>query len=204
MTDTTNLRGSRRVSIAIKVGLPLAAAALLAAACSGGGGSSSSSSSASSPAARGGSGAAASPAGGGSKATVQVRMSNGTSFLTGSSGRSLYLWLADSKNKSVCTGACASAWPPLTVTGTPTAGAGVKASNLGTITRSGGAKQVTYAGHPLYFFSGDSAAGQTNGEGSTAFGAPWYLVAPSGQQITKLTAAAGAPASKSGSGGFSY
>jgi hypothetical protein len=96
--------------------------------------------------------------------------------------------------KSTCSGACATAWPPLTVTGTPTAGTGATATDLATITRTDGSKQVTYDGHPLYYFAGDKAAGQTNGEGSNGFGAPWYLVAPAGQQITSLTAAS-APSS---------
>jgi hypothetical protein len=65
---------------------------------------------------------------------------------------------------------------------------GASASDIGTISRSDGAKQVTYAGHPLYYFVGDKAAGQTNGEGVNGFGAPWYLLAPSGQQVTSLGA----------------
>jgi predicted lipoprotein with Yx(FWY)xxD motif len=139
-----------------------------------------------------------------------VHTSNGKSFLTDSSGRALYLWTPDTKTKSMCSGACATAWPPLTAKGAPTAGTGVTASDLGTISRSGGTKQVTYAGHPLYYFAGDKAAGQTNGEGSNGFGAPWYVVAPSGKQITSLSAASApsstAPSSSSGSnagGGWS-
>jgi predicted lipoprotein with Yx(FWY)xxD motif len=140
---------------------------------------------------------------------VDVRSSNGKSFLTDSSGRSLYLWVPDTSTKSTCSGACATAWPPLTTTGAPAAGAGVTASDLGTISRSDGTKQVTYDGHPLYRFSGDSGAGETKGEGSNGFGAPWYLVAPSGQQITSLSAAsskqstAPSPAPSSGSGSSS-
>ncbi|MDX6230716.1 MAG: hypothetical protein QOI76_4106 [Frankiales bacterium] len=139
-----------------------------------------------------------------------MRTSNGKSFLVGGSGRALYLWIPDTKTKSTCSGACAGAWPPLTVNGAPTAGTGATASDLGTISRSDGTKQVTYAGHPLYYFSGDKAAGQTNGEGSNGFGAPWYLIAPSGQQITSLSAASApkstAPPTTSGSnagGGWS-
>jgi predicted lipoprotein with Yx(FWY)xxD motif len=124
---------------------------------------------------------------------VDVGTSNGRSFLTDSSGRALYLWVPDTKTMSMCSGACASAWPPLTVTGTPTAGKGTTASDLGTISRSDSTTQVTYAGHPLYSFAGDKAPGQTTGEGSNAFGAPWYLVAPSGNQITTLSAASPPP-----------
>ena len=79
-------------------------------------------------------------------------------------------------------------------TGTLTATGGAKASDLGTITRSDGTKQVTYDGHPLYYFVGDSAAGQTNGQGSDNFGAKWWLVAPSGAEITGTDTAAAAAA----------
>jgi predicted lipoprotein with Yx(FWY)xxD motif len=195
---------SKRISLALKIGLPIAAAAVLAAACSSGtNGSASSAPSASS-------GMSAAGAGSSAAATVDVHTGNGGSFLTDSSGRALYLWTPDTKSKSMCSGACASAWPPLTAKGSPTAGTGAAASDLGTISRSDGTKQVTYAGHPLYYFAGDKAAGQTNGEGSNGFGAPWYLVGPSGQQITSLSAASApsstAPSSSSGSnagGGWS-
>jgi predicted lipoprotein with Yx(FWY)xxD motif len=113
-------------------------------------------------------------------------------FLTDGSGRTVYLWAKDGMNMSACSGACAAAWPPVPATGALTATKGAEASDLGTITRPGGTKQVTYDGHPLYYFVGDSAAGQTNGQGSDNFGAKWWLVAPSGAQITASdTAAAG-------------
>jgi predicted lipoprotein with Yx(FWY)xxD motif len=183
-----NLLESRKVSLALKLGVPLAAAGVLAAACSSG------SSQSSAPSATSGSSGTPAAAGSSPVATVDVHTSNGTSFLTDSSGRALYLWTPDTKTKSMCSGACASVWPPLTAKGAPTAGTGATASDLGTISRSDGTKQVTYAGHPLYNFAGDKAAGQTSGEGSTGFGAPWYLIAPSGKQVTSLTAAS-APSS---------
>ena len=76
-------------------------------------------------------------------------------ILVAPSGMTLYMLTADSPTASTCTGACASAWPPLATTGTPRAGSGVEAKELGTITRSDGSRQVTYNGHPLYTFSGD-------------------------------------------------
>jgi hypothetical protein len=81
-----------------------------------------------------------------------------------------------------------------------TASGGAKTSDLGTITRSDGSKQVTYDGHPLYFFAGDSGAGQITGQGSNGFGAKWWLVAPSGAEITgaETASAANAPAASSG------
>ena len=122
-------------------------------------------------------------------------------FLVNGSGDAVYLWAKDGKNMSACTGACAGAWPPVTTTGAPTAGSGVTASDLGTITRSGGTKQVTYDGHPLYFFSGDSGAGMTNGQGNDGFGAKWWLVSPSGSQITSADAVSSTSSSSSSSGG---
>jgi predicted lipoprotein with Yx(FWY)xxD motif len=171
----------------VKVGVPVAAA-LLAAACS----STSSTGASSTGAASGSSAASASTTG-----TV-IKGTSGTTgaFLTDGSGRTLYLWAKDGKNMSACSGACAGAWPPVKASGTVTAGGGAKASDLGTITRSDGTKQVTYDGHPLYYFSGDSAAGQVNGQGSDGFGAKWWLVSPAGTQITSADSA-----SSSGSGG---
>jgi predicted lipoprotein with Yx(FWY)xxD motif len=105
-------------------------------------------------------------------------------FLTGAGGRALYLWVADSKGMSSCSGACAKAWPPLITTGKPAASGSVQASQLGTIKRSDGSEQVTYNGHPLYYFEGDPKSGTTNGQGSDAFGAKWWLVTPAGAAIT--------------------
>src|SRR5205807_5535968 len=91
---------------------------------------------------------------------------------------------------------CATAWPPLLANGTPTGGTGVTASKLGTITRSGGSRQVTYNGHPVYLYAGDKKPGDVNGQGVTAFGAARYAVSPTGRQITRqLTGSpAGTPA----------
>jgi predicted lipoprotein with Yx(FWY)xxD motif len=84
---------------------------------------------------------------------------------------------------STCNGECATDWPPLTTKSAPKAGAGVKASLLGTSKRADGTQEVTYAGHPLYTFAGDTAPGQTTGQGSAAFGAPWWVVTPAGKAI---------------------
>jgi predicted lipoprotein with Yx(FWY)xxD motif len=174
-----------RVPMPVKVGVPVAAA-LLAAACS-------STSSTSSTGAASGSGAASASATG----TV-IKGTSGTTgaFLADGSGRTVYLWVKDGKNMSACSGACAGAWPPVTASGTVTASGSAKASDLGTITRSDGTRQVTYDGHALYYFSGDSAAGQVSGQGSDGFGAKWWLVSPAGTQITSADSA-----SSSGSGG---
>jgi predicted lipoprotein with Yx(FWY)xxD motif len=111
--------------------------------------------------------------------TVALRSTKrGKILVNGRSGLTLYLFAHDGKNKSNCTGSCASIWPALTVSGKPTAGAGVSASKLGEITRGHG-HQVTYAGHPLYMFMSDTSAGQTSGEGVNSF----YVVSPSGSAI---------------------
>jgi predicted lipoprotein with Yx(FWY)xxD motif len=84
---------------------------------------------------------------------------------------------------STCTGACAAAWPPDTVTGQLQAGSGVNQALLGTITRPDGTKQVTYNGHPLYYFTADTAAGTAHGQAVKAFGAEWDTVNASGSKI---------------------
>ncbi|MCU7826527.1 hypothetical protein [Kitasatospora sp. DSM 101779] len=114
---------------------------------------------------------------------VVVHDSNLGKILTDSQGRTLYLFEKDSPTMSACDGACAVAWPPLTTTGTPQAGAGVNATDLSTITRADHRTEVTYHGHPLYYYAGDHKPGDTTGEGSKAFGAGWYVLNPSGNKI---------------------
>ena len=100
------------------------------------------------------------------------------------SGLTVYLFLADKGTASSCNStSCVQYWPPVLTNGAPQAGAGLTASLLGTTTRADGATQVTYAGHPLYRFINDKAAGDVTGQAVNAFGAPWYVVAPSGMQI---------------------
>ena len=103
--------------------------------------------------------------------------------LVGSNQHTLYLFVADTSGTSTCTGACAAAWPPDTVTGAPTAGSGVNQALLGTVKRSDGTTQVTYNHHPLYYFAGDANAGTANGQGSTSFGAGWFVVNAAGNQV---------------------
>jgi predicted lipoprotein with Yx(FWY)xxD motif len=101
--------------------------------------------------------------------------------LVDSEGHTLYSFSADNAEGSTCEGACAKAWPPLLIAdGEPQPSNGTSASRLGTITRGDGSHQVTYAGHPLYSFSGDKSPGQANGNGSTAFGGTWNALKGSG------------------------
>jgi predicted lipoprotein with Yx(FWY)xxD motif len=104
-------------------------------------------------------------------------------YIVDGKGRTLYLFEKDKNGKSACYSTCAQYWPPLMTSGKPTAGAGVVASKIGTTKRSNGKLQATYGGHPLYRYSADTKAGQTNGQGSKNFGAEWYVVAPSGKKI---------------------
>jgi predicted lipoprotein with Yx(FWY)xxD motif len=183
----------------------LAVAAALAIAGCGGGGSSGGGyggggeSSASETA--GGSGGAYSSKGGGayaapSEETTASSASGGASqvstgmakevgeVLVDANGMTLYYFEKDQKGsgQSQCSGACAEAWPPLLTEGEPKAMSAAQSSMLGTIERSDGTTQVTYAGWPLYTFVEDKAPGEDNGTDSKAFGASWYPLHPNGEK----------------------
>jgi len=132
----------------------------------------------------------------GSSGTIRVADTGLGKVLVDSQGNTLYLFEKDSGTTSTCSGGCATAWPPLRASGKPTAGSGAKASLIGTTPRSDGKPQVTYNGHPVYGYQGDSNAGDTNGQDINAFGALWYVLSPSGDAITT------APSGSSGAGGY--
>jgi predicted lipoprotein with Yx(FWY)xxD motif len=114
-------------------------------------------------------------------ATVKTGTSALGRIVVDGKAHTLYLFQKDKNGKSACSGACAQNWPPLLTKGKPKAGAGAKASLLGTTRRSDGTTQVTYNKHPLYTFVGDAGKrGATTGEGLNAFGARWYVVAAKG------------------------
>jgi predicted lipoprotein with Yx(FWY)xxD motif len=136
--------------------------------------------------------------GGGTAATVGVATSGSLgTILVDAQGRTVYLFQADTGRTSTCNGACATAWPPVTVTGTPTVGGNANAALVGTTARSDGSMQVTYNGHPLYRYIGDSSAGSTSGQGVNAFGALWYVVNPSGNQVTSASSSSSSSSSNS-------
>jgi predicted lipoprotein with Yx(FWY)xxD motif len=114
---------------------------------------------------------------------VMTASSKVGTILVDSSGRTLYLFEKDQPNQSACAGACASAWPVDHTSAAPKAAGQVKASLLGTIKRADGSMQVTYNQHPLYYYAGDTAAGQLNGQGVDAFGGGWDVLSPSGNKI---------------------
>lgn len=146
---------------------------------------------------------ATAPTAGASPATVTTSASSkfGT-ILVSSSGMTLYMLTSDSSQASTCTGSCPSIWPPLLTNGAPRASGGADATLLGTITRPGGAVQVTYDGHPLYTFSGDTAPGQVNGEAIHSFGGTWYVLGPSGHPLTGSSSST--TTSTTGGGGYQY
>jgi len=125
--------------------------------------------------------------------TVRVAKTRLGKVLVDSRGRTLYLFTKDSGTKSACSGACATAWPPLRASGKPTVSGGAKASLVRTTTRSDGKPQVTYNGHPLYSFVKDTKSGDTNGEGLTAFGGTWFAVSPAGNPVRPPAPAAPKP-----------
>lgn len=174
----------------------LGVVALLAAACGGSGSPAASSSSKSTTRAHTGASTGTSTG----AATVDLASVGGYgSVLVTSTGRTLYLLTADTNGTSACTGACTGVWPPLITHGAPVAGTGVTASLLGTISRpGGGGTQITYGGHPLYTYSGDTASGQAHGQGIYAYGGYWYVVGASGKAVTS------SGSSSTTSGGYGY
>jgi predicted lipoprotein with Yx(FWY)xxD motif len=147
------------------------AVALAVAGCGGAGGSGS-----------GTAGSGASATGGGTPLRVTTNPKLGR-ILVDANGRTLYDFPIDKGTMSVCYGACASLWPPLTTHDRPVAGTGVSASVIGTSKRRDGTTEVTYAGHPLYYYAPDRTRGQITGQALNQFGAPWYALAPDGREI---------------------
>ena len=126
-----------------------------------------------------------------SAATVDLGDNALGAILVDASGKTLYVFVPDKGGDSTCYDDCAKAWPPLTITGSPTAGEGLGATDLGTTTRTDGSTQVTFKGWPLYYFQGDQAAGDTNGQGLNDV---WWVVGADGTMI-------GAPAASGGASG---
>ena len=165
----------------------------LVGACSSGSSTTSSSSATSSPAASKAAAApatthAGSPAATGQAsgtATVSLAAISGIpgKVLVGSNGRTMYLFEGDKSGTSACSGACAAAWPPVTASGTPKAGSGINQAQLVAIKRPNGTMQLAYHGHPLYYFTADTAGGTAHGQGLKAFGSKWYVVNASGSEV---------------------
>jgi predicted lipoprotein with Yx(FWY)xxD motif len=131
--------------------------------------------------------AASTPAGSGSGGVAVASKGGklGTILAAGPKQMTVYIFEADKGSQSACSGACAAAWPPVRTAGAASAAGAARSAALGTMTRSDGTTQVTYNGHPLYFFVKDKDSGDAYGEGSKAFGADWYVLAPSGNKVDK-------------------
>jgi predicted lipoprotein with Yx(FWY)xxD motif len=136
----------------------------------------------------------------GGNAVVKVGPSNLGRVLVDAHGKTLYIWAHDKTQKSTCNGDCAQYWPPLVTKGRPQAIAGARSDLLGTSKRNDGRMQVTYAGHPLYYFVKDTKAGQTNGEALTGFGGRWDPISANGQAVRK--ASTSSPGDYGSGGGY--
>jgi predicted lipoprotein with Yx(FWY)xxD motif len=133
--------------------------------------------------ATGGTNPSPSPAAAGAKVAVANNAKLGQ-ILVDEKGMTLYLFVKDTGTSSTCYDQCAAFWPPLLTTGTPLAGSGVNQSMLGTTTRTDGKVEVTYAGHPLYYFLKDKAPGDITGQGVNGFGDLWWVLTPAGAANT--------------------
>ena len=141
--------------------------------------------------------AAASTALGSAKTVVATHHTSLGTVLANAKGLTLYLYEGDSGKHLGCSGSCLSSWIPLS--GTASATAPAKAGALGTVKRGSGT-QVTYDGHPLYAFVGDTKAGETSGEGLVLSGKKWYAVSPSGAAMTATSKGSSSSSTSSGSG----
>lgn len=177
--------------------LSLVVFALVVAGCGGGSSSSSTSTASESSASSGG------------ETVSGASISGLGTVLVDSEGMTVYMFAKDQGTASSCYGACEQGWPPVLAEGNPTAGEGAMSSQLGTTKRKDGSMQVTYAGHPLYTFAGDTAPGEANGNESTAFGGKWSVMDEGGEAVAGTATGEPEEASEeetsgSSSGGYGY
>jgi predicted lipoprotein with Yx(FWY)xxD motif len=171
----------------------LASLALLVAGCGGGGSSTSTNSE-------------ASASGGGGMTVSATEVAGLGTVLVDSEGLTVYQFAKDQGSTSSCYGACEQGWPPVIAKGQPS-GEGAIASQLGTTKRKDGSVQVTYAGHPLYTYAGDSSPGEANGNESTAFGGEWSVMDESGEAVSGSAGGESEAApeeTESSGGGYGY
>lgn len=171
--------GRTRAALTAVAALGLTAAACGSSASTGGGSSSGSGG-------YGGSAPSRAPAAAatGAAPTVSVAKTGLGDTLVDGQGRVLYLFEKDTGAASTCAGSCAGVWPPYAGPA-PHAGAGATAALVGSFARPDGSQQVSYNGHPLYYYVGDAKPGDTRGEGLNQFGAKWYVLGASGAKIDK-------------------
>lgn len=137
----------------------------------------------------------------GDAATVAVKSGPLGDYLTDGGGRTLYLFANDKTSTSTCADACVIYWQPLTASGSPRASDGATASMLGITSRSDGSKQLTYNGHPLYYYKDDTTPGDMKGQGLNLSGGLWWVVSPNGTAIESSTPSSSPSGSDGGSDG---
>src|SRR5438105_14161791 len=115
--------------------------------------------------------------------TLSAKSSSFDRVLFDGRGYVLYAFTRDANGRSACYGACAKAWPVYYAKGTLRAGTGIKRSLIGTAKRRDGRRQITYAGRPLYYYVGDTKAGQIRCQNVAEFGGTWLIVRPSGKLV---------------------
>jgi predicted lipoprotein with Yx(FWY)xxD motif len=136
--------------------------------------------------------------GAGAGSAISLAQTPAGKALVDANGRTLYLFVGDTPNVSRLSTAGQAVWPPFTAATLPAATGGASAAHVGTIPAS---KQITYNGHPLYYYVGDQRPGQTNGQGLNEFGARWYVLSASGAAITSTTPSGSSSQSTSSSAG---
>jgi predicted lipoprotein with Yx(FWY)xxD motif len=114
---------------------------------------------------------------------VSKHSHDGTILAAGTKRLTVYLFEGDHGSTSTCSGACAQVWPPVTTAAAATASGAAVTADLGTIKRADGTTQVTYMGHPLYFYAKDKDNGDAYGQNVNSFGADWYVLKPSGDKV---------------------
>ena len=140
-------------------------------------------------------------------ASISVKQTALGPMLTDGSGRTLYLFAPDTRNMSTLSSAGRAIWPPFTAARRPAAGQGVQAGDIGRVSGATGSAQVTYNGHPLYYFVGDRQPGQSTGQGLNEFGGRWYVLSSAGGAITAATQPAGGGGASGGTpsyGSYGY
>jgi predicted lipoprotein with Yx(FWY)xxD motif len=128
-------------------------------------------------------GTSAKPSPAAAATAIDVRKTPLGKILVDGNGRTLYLFEADKPNMSNCSGPCLSIWPAFTSNGKPQAKGGAVASKIGTVANGTGEQQVTYNGHPLYYYAADKKPGDATGEGLNQFGAIWDVIGTNGNGI---------------------
>ena len=151
--------------------------------------------------------------GGSAKTTHPAVASNSAITLTQTSlgktlvdanGRTLYLFEGDKRDRSTLSTAGQAIWPPFTAPTKPKALGGAVAVDIGTSKGANGSSQVTYNGHPLYYYVADHNPGQTLGQGLNQFGARWYVLAGNGSAITSAPSSSTSNGSSGSSSIYGY